>query len=331
MLDRFIGEAVITFSDKSRQARRVLILSPYVQTSENLRDIDYDHSLVVDLQTMEFDFKSQLEEMVQNRELQSHKTFLSYASKTVFRNGENVLQWLHRMRQISRVPAADVMVTVGQGGHQQKIPVVDINREIRAANEAKLNEQNEISSTYTDASMNEDNVQPATIERSGNKHTQQPAQTQQVNESVADPVVDVPSPTEASVAREAEAQQPADAVDLSKVPGVTILEGGDYNPTGGVSEAPQTVDTPSQPPEPAPEASLTQSVSQPAADSNYLEERFNELEKVVKSRTKDTVVTRLMKRYELTEADAVKALESAGKRKQKKAEKERQKDEGSKA
>lgn len=320
MLDRFIGEAVITFSDKSRQARRVLILSPYVQTSENLRDIDYDHSLVVDLQTMEFDFKSQLEEMIQNRELQTHTTFMSYAAKTVFRNGENVLQWLHRMKQISRVPATDVFVVVGQGGHQQKIPVVDINREIRAANEKKLAEQNQISSTYTDPSLNEANIQPATIERSGNQYQQE---TQQVNESVEPEAMPVSESIEQPVAQQ-DYQQPADAVDLSKVPGVTILEGGDYvNPQ--VDESPNTDSQPASV-ESAPETS-----AYPTQDNNHLEDRLESLEKLIKSRSKDTVITRLMKRYDLTEADAVKALESAGKRKQKKAEKERQKAESGKA
>jgi hypothetical protein len=320
MLDRFIGEAVITFSDKSRQARRVLILSPYVQTSENLRDIDYEHSLVVDLQTMEFDFKSQLEEMIQNRELQSHTTFMSYAAKTVFRNGENVLQWLHRMKQISRVPATDVFVVVGQGGHQQKIPVVDINREIRAANEKKLAEQNQISSTYTDPSLNEANIQPATIERSGNQYQQE---TQQVNESVEPEAMPVSESVEQPVSQQ-DYQQPADAVDLSKVPGVTILEGGDYvNPQ--VDESPNTDSQPASV-ESAPEAP-----AYPTQDNNHLEDRLESLEKLIKSRSKDTVITRLMKRYDLTEADAVKALESAGKRKQKKAEKERQKAESGKA
>lgn len=326
MLDRFIGEAVITFSDKSRQARRVLILSPYVQTSENLRDIDYDHSLVVDLQTMEFDFKSQLEEMIQNRELQGHTTFMSYAAKTVFRNGENVLQWLHRMKQISRVPASDVSVVVGQGGHQQKIPMTDINREIRSANEKKLAEQNQISSTYTDSSMNEDNIQPATIERSGNQYPQEP---KQVNESVSpEPIpeaVDQPAPEQGY-------QQPADAVDLSKVPGVTILEGGDYTPDVNESGT-ETVDFGPTPDSEGKgtEVSELPGATQPAADNNYLDERFDALEKAIKSRSKDTVITRLINRYDLTEAEAVKALESAGKRKQKKAEKERQKEDTSKS
>ena len=59
MLDRFTGEAIIRFRDNTHQIRRVIILSPYIQTSDSLRDIDYDHSLVIDLQTMEFDFKNQ--------------------------------------------------------------------------------------------------------------------------------------------------------------------------------------------------------------------------------------------------------------------------------
>lgn len=323
MLDRFIGEAVITFSDKSRQARRVLILSPYVQTSENLRDIDYDHSLVIDLQTMEFDFKSQLEEMIQNRELQSHTTFMSYAAKTVFRNGENVLQWLHRMKQISRVPASDVNVVVGQGGYQQKIPMTDINSEIRAANEKKLAEQNQISSTYTDASMNESNIQPATIERSGNQHRQE---TQRVNESVLPEAV-VESVDQA--APEQSYQQPADAVDLSKVPGVTIIEGGDYNHDVNESGS-ETVDfgpahTDSN------KGSEVSQLTGSSVDSGYLDDRFDALEKAIKSRSKDTVITRLINRYDLTEAEAVKALESAGKRKQKKAEKEHQKEDSAKS
>jgi hypothetical protein len=320
MLDRFIGEAVITFSDKSRQARRVLILSPYVQTSENLRDIDYDHSLVVDLQTMEFDFKSQLEEMIQNRELQSHTTFMSYAAKTVFRNGENVLQWLHRMKQISRVPATDVFIVVGQGGHQQKIPVVDINREIRAANEKKLAEQNQMSSTYTDPSLNEANIQPATIERSGNQYKQE---TKQVNESVEPEAMPVYESVEPPISQQ-NYQQPAGAVDLSKVPGVTILEGGEY-----VNH--QVYASPNTDSQPASVGSVPETPAYPTQDNKHLEDRLEALEKLIKSRSKDTVITRLMQRYDLTEAEAVKALESAGKRKQKKAEKERQKAESGKA
>jgi len=312
MQDRFIGEAVITFSDQSKQVRRVLILSPYVQTSENLRDIDYDHSLVVDLQTMEFDFKSQLEEMVMNPELRSYHTFMDYATKTVFRNGENVLQWLHRMRQISKVPASDVSVVIGQGGYQQKIAVVDINNEIRKENEKKIEYQNTISSTYSDASMNEQNIQPAAIERTGNQHKDA---SQPLNESAEASVTE-------NVVSNQDAPMPSDAVDLSKVPGVTVLEGGEYHPEAdgsntqeGSQEAVQT---------PLEGYGVTDEGSE-MPDTQEIVNRIESLEKAVKSKTKDSFITRMMNRYDLTESEATKALETAGKRKQRKAEKEREK------
>ena len=314
MLNRFIGEANITFNDGSREVRRVIILSPYIQSSNSLENIDYDNSLVVDLQTMEFDFKVQLEDMLQNHELKSYHTFIEYAHKTVFRNGENVLAWLHRMNQIRKLPASEVSLVFGQGGNIQKMSLVDLNAEIRANNERKLNEQRGYQSSYTDPSMNESNIQPATIEKSGNQY-KEPVQ-QNINESVEAPLT----------------QHEQNNIDLSKVPGVQILEGdpsmasNDYAVT-----SPDTQDSPvASSPEPVAAAepevqavSLGEQVSK--AELDDLKSSLSSLENLVKRRTKDTLVTRLIDKYNLTEAEVTKAIESAGKRKEKKEAKNQEK------
>lgn len=282
MSDRFIGEANITFSDGSSERRRVVVLSPYVQTSEDIKDIDYNHSLVVDIQTMEFDFKVQVEEMLNNQELRNYKTFIEYAHKIAFRNGENVLAWLHRMAQIKRVPASEVFLIYGQGGNTQKINVAAVNDEIRKTNEEIIARRQ--SSTVTDPSMQE-SYEVAKIEKSGNQY--KPPVT---NEA--------PEPS----------MEPAE-LDLSKIPGVTILEGASTWGTDTDSGGVEVDNTPPSTP------------SQPALSSDVVEgltQQVKELEVLIKKRTKDTFVTRLMEKYNLTEVEVTKAIESAGLRKQKK-------------
>lgn len=301
MLDRFIGEANITFRDNSKEFRRVIVLSPYIKSSDSLRDIDYENALVVDLQTMEFDFKVQLEDMLQNQELHQFHTFIEYAHRTVFRNGENVLAWLHRMGQITKIPCSEVYMVFGQGGNVQKMSLVDLNREIKLVNERTIAEQDGISSSYTDPSMSANTVQPATIEKSGNAHKEQ------INESVSAQAYPEQTP-------EVSDTQPG--VDLSQVPGVTIFEGDS-------GQAP--VDST---PEPDSTNSTTRESTQQTAsdvDIENIKENLASIETLVRKRTKDTFITRLMDKYELSDSEVTKAIESAGLRKIRKAEKDKAK------
>jgi hypothetical protein len=263
---------------------------------------------------MEFDFKVQLEDMLQNHELKSYHTFIEYAHKTVFRNGENVLAWLHRMNQIRKLPASEVSLVFGQGGNIQKMSLVDLNAEIRANNERQLNEQRGYQSSYTDPSMNESNIQPATIEKSGNQY-KEPVQ-QNINESVEAPLT----------------QHEQNNIDLSKVPGVQILE-GDPSMAGAdfAVTSPDTQDSPvASSPEPVaaaePAAQAVPHGEQVSkAELDDLKSSLSSLENLVKRRTKDTLVTRLIDKYNLTEAEVTKAIESAGKRKEKKEAKNQEK------
>ena len=311
MLDRFIGEARITFRDNKKEMRRVVILSPYIQSSNSLRDIDYDNSLVVDLQTMEFDFKVQLEDMLQNQELHQFHTFIEYAHKTVFRNGENVLQWLHRSNQISKIPAHDVFMVFGQGGKVQKMSVVDLNAEIRAANEKKIAEEEGYTSSYTDPSLNPENTQAATIEKSGNVYKAPEVQNDNntLNESVVSEYAHESSPM---------SQHEVTNIDLSQVPGVKILEG---DPSLDMDD---TVTTPTDPRPYVTESTYDEPVVS-QTEFNKLQENLKNLDTLVRKRTKDTFVTRLMDKYDLSESEVTKAIETAGKRKEKKVEKDKQK------
>jgi len=200
------------------------------------------------------------------------------------------------MNQIRKLPASEVSLVFGQGGNVQKMSLVALNSEIRVNNERKLNEQRGYQSSYTDPSMNESNIQPATIEKSGNQY-KEPVQTP-LNESVDDAPV---------------SQHEQNNIDLSKVPGVKILEGDpsmaseDYAVTS--TDAVASVPTQTN-------AAATEHVSK--AEFDELKTSLSSLETLVKRRTKDTLVTRLIDKYNLSETEVTKAIESAGKRKEKK-------------
>ena len=282
MSNRFQGEAYIQFADGEKELRQIIVLSPYIQTSESLRDIDYSHALVVDAQSMEFDYKTQLYEMANNHEATLYNTFLEYCHKSTFRNGANVLQWLHEKNEIKRVPAHEAYIVIGNGGNAQRFRIDEVNKSIREQNEAKLSERE--GSSYSDPSVTDTTVQPAMIE--GTKHPE-PSQTLTENATV-----DVNN----NAAK-------ADGIDLSKVPGVTLMD------ESGNPVQPQ-------------EAVVQPASQQKSIDVEAFESRLERIESLITKRTKDTVITRLINRYDLTEAEVVKALESAGKRKEKKKQKE---------
>lgn len=298
MSNRFEGEAYIDFADGKKELRQTIVLSPYVQTSESLRDIDYTYALLVDAQSMEFDFKSQLYEMVNNQEALRYNTFLEYAHKSSFRNGSNVLQWLHEKNQIKRVRADEAYIIVGTGGNVQRFRIDEINKSIRDQNEAKLEASGQ-TSAYTDPSMNAANVKPAAIE--GRRPEQQATNLSESANAVPETPEAVAAPTQPTRSEE---------LDLSVIPGVTLF------------------DQHGHPTDAAPAAGTEQSVGESMVPDSIIgltrgeiEGRFEKIESLLNKKNKDTVVTRLMNRYELTESEAVNALESAGKRKEKKKEK----------
>lgn len=307
MSTRFEGEAYIDFSDGKKELRQTIVLAPYVQTSESLRDIDYSHALVVDAQSMEFDFKTQLYEMVNNQEALSYNTFLEYAHKSSFRNGSNVLQWLHEKNQIKRVRAEDAYIVIGNGGNAQRFRIDEINKSIREQNEAKLEAAG--NSAYSDPSMNAENVQPATIE--GRRPSEQATN---LTES-AQPSQEAPDATQPASSEE---------IDLSTVPGVTLFD-ENGNPTKPAQAQP-AVEVATQSVDVAMDSEAPDSGQPTGLTRDEIEGRFEKIESLLNKKNKDTVVTRLINRYDLTEAEAIKALESAGKRKEKKKQKQQESD-----
>lgn len=290
---RYYGQARIQTPD-GVQARNVLILSPYIQTSESTSSIDYDHSLVADLQSMEFDYKSQLEEMLQSVDSTQYKTFMEYAHKSSFRNGDNVLQWLHQTKSIRKVNAKEVnIVMLDQAGNPVVIPVVDVNKHIKAENE-----KNTVESTYTDPSTtNSSKLKPALIE--GMETDYDAPQEQNLNESVSPyevqsdlPSTDIPS-----------------NIDLSELNSEPVIPENFVDSTFN-DEQSQT------------EVSKTDPI---LAKLESLEEQIKSSKTTEKKGKKsdDSFIIRLMNKYQLTETEVVKALESAGKRKEKRLNKDK--------
>lgn len=119
---RFFGEAKI---DNDR--RNVLILTPFIKTSKHMPvdEIDFEHSLVVDLDSINNDVGEQLSTMANNYHAGEFKTAMDYLEGKSLRNSDRVLTWLHSNGQIKRVPARDIVM------RGSNYTVYDVNQIIR--------------------------------------------------------------------------------------------------------------------------------------------------------------------------------------------------------
>lgn len=106
---RFFGVAKI-----NNDQRNVLVLTPYIQTSKNspVKDIDFDHSLVVDIDSLNNDVGEQLSKMANNYHAGEFKTLMEYFDGKSLRNSDRVLAWLMNNKQIQKVPS-DLIIMRG--------------------------------------------------------------------------------------------------------------------------------------------------------------------------------------------------------------------------
>lgn len=123
--DRFFGTAQI-----DSDIRNVLILSPYLQTSENAvaAEIDFDSSLIVDLDVISHDVAEQLKSMAQNPIADNSKLLIEYLGTKSFRNSDKVLHWLQTTNNILKVESSKVSIRMGNGAN---VSLSDINKMIR--------------------------------------------------------------------------------------------------------------------------------------------------------------------------------------------------------
>ncbi|ASV44146.1 hypothetical protein PBI_SCTP2_131 [Salicola phage SCTP-2] len=282
---RFNGVLRTTVPDTGQnESRRVLILSPYIQTSE--QDIDYQKALVVDLQTQENEVVAQIEEMMKSEQANSSKTFLEYSQFSQFKNGENVMKWLHDHNAIQQVAVDDVDIVM----NGQHMNLRQINEEIARQNGHSMNTSQQsatsIASEFSDSSMNANNTHPALIEGGprDDGHGQTSSQLNEQATTSTSSIMGVDS------SREQEAVQ-------------ALQEEAPINPHMENNDS--TVDR-----------------KEFLENMENLNKRLDEMEKKLKnSSNKETVMLRMAKRYDMTESEIVKALESAGERKQKREQK----------
>lgn len=109
--NRFFGVANIN-NDK----RTVLVLTPYIQTAKHspVQDIDFEHALVVDLDSINNDVGEQLTKMSNNFHAGEFKTLMEYLEGKSLRNSDRVLSWLMSNKQIQKVPADQIIMRGSQ-------------------------------------------------------------------------------------------------------------------------------------------------------------------------------------------------------------------------
>lgn len=112
--NRFYG-----IGDFDGDAREVLILSPYIQTKENatVDEIDFNHSLIVDIDTLSNDISEQLKSMANNPIAQQSKLLIEYLAGKSFRNSDRVLHWLQMSNSIQKLPSTKVKLSPSMGSH----------------------------------------------------------------------------------------------------------------------------------------------------------------------------------------------------------------------
>lgn len=117
---RFFGVAHIDHDD-----RNILILMPFIQTSKNapVDEVDFEHALVVDLDTVNNDIAEQLRTMANNYHAGEFKTLLDYLEGKSLRNSDRVIAWLHENGQISKIPAKDIRVE-GMSGSLRDVNMI---------------------------------------------------------------------------------------------------------------------------------------------------------------------------------------------------------------
>lgn len=104
---RFFGTAKI-----NNDMCNVMILMPFVQTAKNMpvNEIDFEHSLVVDLDRLNNDVAEQLTKMANNYHAGEFKTLIDYLEGKSLRNSDRVLSWLHTQGQIIKIESDKIIM-----------------------------------------------------------------------------------------------------------------------------------------------------------------------------------------------------------------------------
>lgn len=104
---RFFGTAKM-----GNDQRSVMILMPFIQPSQHARvdEIDFDNSLVVDLDILNNDVGEQLSKMANNYNAGEFKTLMEYFEGKSLRNSDRVIAWLHNNKQIHKIPSSDIIM-----------------------------------------------------------------------------------------------------------------------------------------------------------------------------------------------------------------------------
>lgn len=121
---RFFGTATIESDERS-----VLILSPYIQVTENARskDIDFTNALIVDLDSLSNNIGQQLISIANTEDASRHKLLIEYLGTKSLSNSERVLHWMQNAGVIMRLPANKVRLTEQNGS----IRLDELNKIIR--------------------------------------------------------------------------------------------------------------------------------------------------------------------------------------------------------
>lgn len=108
---RFFGTAKI-----DKDMRSVLILMPFIQPHKHahIDEIDFENSLVVDLDYINNDVGDQLTTMANNFHAGEFKTLMDYFEGKSLRNSDRVLSWLHNGNHITKVPSENIMMKGAQ-------------------------------------------------------------------------------------------------------------------------------------------------------------------------------------------------------------------------
>lgn len=104
---RFFGTAKI-----AQDTRNVMVLMPFIKTSQNapVDEMDFDHSLVIDLDTLNNDIGEQLTTMANNYHAGEFKTLMEYLEGKSLRNSDRVIAWLHNNGQIQKIASSDIIM-----------------------------------------------------------------------------------------------------------------------------------------------------------------------------------------------------------------------------
>lgn len=119
---RFFGTAKMGSDHRS-----VMILMPFIQPSQHAQvsEIDFENSLVVDVDSLNNDVGEQLIKMANNYNAGEFRTLMEYFEGKSLRNSDRVIAWLHNNKQIQKISSADIIM---KGANYS---VLEVNQIIR--------------------------------------------------------------------------------------------------------------------------------------------------------------------------------------------------------